>query len=297
MEFDEKITTTDQIINLPRIGKGILEKVREILDTGHLKLLDELKNEHLPSENKTSEIKNIEELSSILGVGPEQAKKFIKNNIKTIKDLENKVKTGEIILNHQQMVGLKYHNDLNKLIPRKDAHKILLNIKRTIQKKKEWSNLEIIHAGSYPSGKMASKDIDVLIFDPRIKTRQDLENSNLLPEIIEHLVKEKKILEILSLGKTKFLGLIPGKPSSNFAKHLDIRLIPLESKVPAYFYYTSGGKFNQMIRQVAKTKGYKLSEWDLKDSNDIVIPVKNEQEIFKILKLSFIPMSDRRKMV
>uniref|UniRef100_A0A6C0E8J6 DNA-directed DNA polymerase n=1 Tax=viral metagenome TaxID=1070528 RepID=A0A6C0E8J6_9ZZZZ len=296
-EFNEKIISTDQIKDLPRIGRGIIEKIDEILKTGHLKILDELKNEHVPQDNKTSEIQHIEELTSILGIGPQLAKKFIKNNIKTIKDLEKKVKDGEITLNHQQMIGLKYHTDLNKLIPREDAHKIVLNIKKMIKRNKTWANLEIIHAGSYPSGKKASKDIDVLIFDPRIKTRKDLETSNLLPEILNHLVEKKLILETLSLGKTKFLGLVPPEPNSNFVKHLDIRLIPLESKVPAYFYYTSGGKFNQMIRQVAKSRGYKLSEWDLTDSNGNVIPVKNEEEIFKILKISFIPMADRRKII
>jgi apurinic endonuclease APN1 len=297
MEFDEKIVSIDQIKNFPRIGKGILEKIDEILQKGHLELLDELKKNSVPSEKKTSEIKQIEELTSILGIGPQQAKKFIKDNIKTIKDLENKVKTGEIILNHQQMVGLKYHDDLNKLIPRTDANKIVVNIKNIIHKEKQWKDLEIIHAGSYPSGKTASKDIDVLIFDPRIKTRKDLETSSLLPDILEFLVEKKIILETLSLGKTKFLGLVPGSSGSNFVKHLDIRLIPIESKVPAYFYYTSGGKFNQMIRQVAKSRGYRLSEWSLTDLNGKVIPVESEEEIFKILKISFIPMEDRRKIL
>ena len=62
------------------------------------------------------------------------------------------------------------------------------------------------------------------------------------------------------------LCIFSGK-KSNYAKHLDIRLIPTESRVPAYFFYTSGGKFNQMIRQVAKDKGFMLSEFELKDNN------------------------------
>lgn len=296
-EYDQKITSVDQIKDLPRIGKGVLEKVEEILQKGKLDLLEELRKASLPKETKTAEQMQIEELTSILGIGPEQAKKFIKDGITTIKKLEKAVSDGNVTLNHQQAVGLKYNTQLKKLIPRKDSHAAVLGIEKSIKKKSNWKNLEIIHAGSYPSGKVASKDIDVLIFDPRIKTRKDLEKGNLLPEILEHLVKEKKILETLSLGKTKFLGLVPGTSTSKFAKHLDIRLIPTESRVPAYFYYTSGGKFNQMIRQVAKSKGYTLSEWELKDSKGKVIPVKSEEEIFQILGTSFIPMSDRRKIV
>ena len=105
-------------------------------------------------------------------------------------------------------------------------------------------------------------------------------------------------MEILSLGQTKFLGIVPGNPDSDsdFVKHLDIRLIPTESRVPAYFYYTSGGKFNQMIRQVAKDKGYTLSEFELKDSKGKVIPVKSEEEIFDFLGVDYIPMEDRRAL-
>lgn len=293
-EYPHKINSIKDIENLPTIGKGVLEKVQEILEKGHLQILKDLKEKSLSKKGSNQMQDKMEEFTSLLGVGPEQAKKFINAGIKDIKDLENRVKKNEIKLNNQQIVGLKYHNELKTLIPRKDAHDVVLGIKKSITKKQEWSNLEIIHAGSYPSGKIASKDIDILIFDPRIKTRKDLDNSNLLQEITEHLVKDKKILEILSLGKTKFLGLVPGTPNSKFAKHLDIRLIPLESRIPAYFYYTSGGKFNQMIRQVAKNKGYKLSEWDLKDSKDQVVPVSNEKDIFKIIGVNFIPMSDRR---
>ena len=115
-------------------------------------------------------------------------------------------------------------------------------------------------------------------------------------DLVKYLEKKGKILEILSLGHTKFLGIVPGSTASPYVKHLDIRLIPTESRVPAYFYYTSGGKFNQMIRQVAKDKGFMLSEFDLKDSNGKVIPVKSEEEIFKILGVDFIPMDNRRAL-
>jgi len=296
-EHPKKITSVKDIEDLPKIGKGVLEKVQEILDKGYLQLLKDLQAESIPSDQRSQNTKLMDELTSLLGVGPEQAKKFIKDGIKGIKDLENRVNKGEVTLNHQQAVGLKYNTELKTLIPRKDAHSVVLRIFNSLSKKKEFKNLELIHAGSYPSGKVASKDIDMLIFDPKIKTRSQLDQSNLLPDILEYLTKDKKILETLSLGKTKFLGLVPGTPGSKFAKHLDIRLIPLESRVPAYFYYTSGGKFNQMIRQMAKNKGYTLSEWDLKDSKGQVVQVKSEDDIFKAIGVNFIPMSDRRKIV
>jgi len=303
-EYDQLITSAEQLKGIPRIGMGIRDKVKEILETGSMKELDELKSRGSIKKSRNSKL--LDELESVLGIGPEQAKKLIKMGVSSIKDLKKKVAKEEIVLNHQQLIGLKYMDDLDKLIPRKEAHDIVLDIERELkgnngdndveESNDEWKNLEIIHAGSYPSGKEASKDIDILIFDPEIKKRKDLTKSTLLIDLVKYLEKKGKILEILSLGHTKFLGIVPGSTASPYVKHLDIRLIPTESRVPAYFYYTSGGKFNQMIRQVAKDKGFMLSEFDLKDSNGKVIPVKSEEEIFKILGVDFIPMDNRRAL-
>lgn len=291
-EYKNKIKSIDDVKNLSGIGKGIQDKIKEILETNKLEELEELKKKTEPRHQITLQ----EELESVLGIGSQQAKKLIKDGVKSFDDFIKKVKEGTIQLNNQQMVGVKYYDDLKKLIPRKDAHDIVLKIKKAIHQNQKWKNIEVIHAGSYPSGKVASKDIDVLLFDPRIKTREDLNNSNLLFDILDHLEKKGLILEKLSLGKTKFLGLVPGTPKSNFAKHLDIRLIPTESKVYAYFYYTSGGKFNQMIRQIAKNKGFRLSEFEMTDQNGNPVKVQNEAEIFKKIGIDYIPMADRRKI-
>ena len=307
-EFNEKIDNSQQLKGIPRVGKGTIEKVEEILKTGTMKELEDLKNKQkgISSDTKDPKVKLLEDLESILGIGPVLAKKLIKNGVTSLDDLKEKVEKKEIELTHQQTVGLMYHNDLDKLIPREDAHNIFLDIEKTIKDKSnktskeylEWKDLEIIHAGSYPSGKVASKDIDILLFDSKIKTKNDMKKSSLLIDLVEFLKKENKILEVLSLGSTKFLGVIPATPdfSSNYVKHLDIRLIPTESRIPAYFFYTSGGKFNQMIRQIAKDKGFTLSEFDLKDSEGKIVKVKSEEEIFEKLGVNFIPMEDRRAL-
>ena len=300
-EYNQKIESGEQLKGIPRIGAGIREKVDEIIKTGTIKEYEDMKAEVVKVNPR---IKLKDELESILGIGPSESEKLIKQGVSSIADLKKKVFVdGTIVLNHQQIVGLKYYDDLNKDIPRDVAHRIVLNIEKAVRTKggeKEdadgWKDLEIIHAGSYPSGKVASKDIDILIFDPKIKTREQLMRSTLLIDLCNFLEKKKLILETLSLGPSKFLGVVPGTKSSDYAKHLDIRLIPTESRVFAYFFYTSGGKFNQMIRNIAKDKGYKLSEFDLIDKNGKSIKVESEEDIFKILGMEFIPMEDRRAL-
>lgn len=293
-EYNKKIESHNDLVGIPRIGNGIRDKVKEILETGYIQEFEDLKSQGLGIKSKKTMIKD--ELESILGIGPSESNRLIKLGIQSVSDLESRVAKGEIELNHQQEVGLKYYRDLDKDIPREVAHKIVLNIEKEVKKESNWNELEIIHAGSYPSGKKASKDIDILIFDPRIKTRKDLNKSTLLIDVCNYLEEKKLILETLSLGQTKFLGIVPGSNNSNYVKHLDMRLIPTESRVPAYFFYTSGGKFNQMIRQVAKDKGMMLSEFELKDKSGKRIEVKSEEDIFKALGIDFIPMEDRRQL-
>jgi apurinic endonuclease APN1 len=299
-EYNQKITSSEQLKGIPRIGQGIRDKVDEYLKTGKIQDIEDLKmNMKTSSKFKSHKTKVKDELETILGIGPSESLKLTKLGIKSIEDLKEKVEKGVIELNHQQLIGLKYYKDLDIDIPRKDAHQIVLAIEKNIKTSKEhleWKDLEIIHAGSYPSGKKASKDIDILMFDPRIKTRMDLQKSTLLIDVCNYLEKEKLILETLSLGTTKFLGVVPSSKKSNYVKHLDIRLIPTESRITAYFFYTSGGKFNQMIRQVAKDKGFMLSEFELKDKTGKTVHVESEEDIFKALGLKFMPMSDRREL-
>jgi apurinic endonuclease APN1 len=293
-EYDQKIENAEQLKGLSRIGQGIRDKVREILETGTMEELEMLRRRGPQKKSMKSSI--MEELEGVLGIGPQEAKRLLRIGVKSIEDLETKVANGMIELNHQQMIGLKYRKDLNIDIPRKDAHKVVTEIEKIINSDSRWKDLEIIHAGSYPSGKVASKDIDILMFDPRIKTREDLRKSTVLIDVVKFLEDKGTILETLSLGSTKFLGIVPpsNNMQSNYAKHLDIRLIPTESRVTAYFFYTSGGKFNQMIRQVAKDKGFMLSEFELKDKNGKKMYLEKEEDIFTTLGIDFIPMEDRR---
>jgi DNA polymerase/3'-5' exonuclease PolX len=82
------------------------------------------------------------------------------------------------------------------------------------------------------------------------------------------------MLETLSLGTTKYLGLIKNKngdttnnTTSAKWRHLDMRFVNAESFPYAWMYYSSGKIFNKMIREKLKKKGYKLNEWGLYHSN------------------------------
>ena len=311
------ITKGQDVKDLEGIGKKTVLKIDEILETGTLKLLDKLNIDS--SKSKSNQIRDI------FGFGPTIVTKLEKQGITTIKQLEKAMeKTIEkaiekemkktvqkqgISLNYQQQIGLKYHSDLSKPISRKETKKIADKITKIIKTTKitkttkvnnkiknnpYFSDIKITLAGSYPSGKPFSKDIDLLISSTEIKNQTQIKNSKKLYQIIDVLTENGIITHTLSLGPSKFLGLVrlgPKKPH----RHLDIRLVPESSFIFSYLYYVSGRTFNLWMRNKAKKMGYLLNEWGLYDSNGKAIPnIKTERDIFDILEIDYLPIENRR---
>ena len=65
--------------DLPYIGSGIKKKIKEFLESGHIKRFDFL--------SKDEKVIAIDVLSGVWGVGPKHAAKLYSQGIKTIDDL------------------------------------------------------------------------------------------------------------------------------------------------------------------------------------------------------------------
>jgi len=293
--FPTKIHSSSQLKHLEGIGKKTLIKIDEIIKTGKLRLITDL--------NITEFLKKYyfeDSIVQILGFGPAMINKIKSKGINSIEDLEIAHQHNIIKLNTQQQIGLKYRKELEKLIPRKETEKIVAKIEKALsQEVNNKSNLikqyqlNISIAGSYPSGKLKSKDIDILISTPLLKSQSSFKNSTYLQNIINRLTDQHIVTHIISLGPSKFLGLARLN-SKKLHRHLDIRLVPESSFIFSYLYYTSGRNFNLIMRKKAKKNGYLLNEWGLYDSNKKKIKVKNEKDIFNKIGMSYIPEQDRR---
>ena len=86
--------------------------------------------------------------------------------------------------------------------------------------------------------------------------------------------------------KTKYMGF--SKLLDNPPRRIDIRFVPFDSYYSALLYFTGSGDFNKKMRQIAKDKGYKLSEYGLFDKNGKQFKVSSERDIFKLLNMEFL---------
>ena len=148
-------------LKLPNIGKTILEKYEEFLNTGTLEVV----------EREKANPVNI--FANIYGIGPIKAKELVtKKNIITLEELraqQDNIQENKLpLLNSKQKIGLKYYEDLRKRIPRTEIEEFqeLLreNFNETLIENNETNennSFEIV--GSFRRNKSDSGDIDLSI--------------------------------------------------------------------------------------------------------------------------------------
>jgi DNA polymerase (family 10) len=255
------------LMEIPNIGEGIAKKIAELLETGKLKYLDELKKS-LPE--------GVETFINIPGVGPKTA--FLladKFKIKTVDELHKLLK--EQKLRDIKGFGEKTEEKILKgieLYKRGKKRKLLGEAYPIAQQiinylKQKHKDIEITPAGSLRRMKETIGDIDILVASSE-------------KDIIEDFCKFELVDSIIAKGETKV--------SVNLKNGIqaDLRLVEKESFGSALQYFTGCKEHNVLVREIAVKKGYKLNEYGIFKGNKKVAG-KNEVEVYEKLGLQYIP--------
>lgn len=289
-KYPEEITLENynELQELGGIGKGTIEKLKQILENGYI---EELKG--IEKKVNTKELILIE-LEKVINIGRAKALELVNNGISSVDDLKKKIKSKKIEVNNKIKLGLKYYNKIQEKIPRSEISEIndyLQDKIDTLNKLNKYKNttkyiLQI--AGSYRRQKITSGDIDVLI--TKKGTTDKTKNLEIhLPDIVNVLKNDKFLIDDMTdknihtkyMGFFKWKKLLPGR--------IDIRFVSYDSYYTALLYFTGSGEFNKVMRNIAKEKGYKLSEYTLinLDSND-KIKIKSEKDVFERLGMDYL---------
>ena len=186
-------------------------------------------------------------------------------------------------------------------IPRKEVtkyYKFMEKVISYLNKKYELneSNEYVFEiCGSYRREKLVSNDIDVLISKKKTKTsktksekhlnrfvnklKTNLKINNNKPLLLDDMT-DKNIT-------TKYMGF--SKLKDNHVRRIDIRYVPYTNFHSALLYFTGSRELNTKMRQIAKQKGFKLSEYGLfRLSDDKKIIIKSERDFFKKLDMEYL---------
>lgn len=262
--YSPEITNVKDILHLKGIGKGIADKINQILE-----------NKFKPPPPHDF----LEDLSKIYGVGSKSAQNLIKQGITNFEIL--KTKQFEV-LNDKQRIGLKYYHDLNQRIPHQEMklHEKLL--------KSIWINHPFQIVGSYRRQENTTGDIDILV---------PSDDEEILSKLIFFLKKNKYFKEELALGNKKFMGIValPHLP----ARRIDVLWTTPEEYPYALLYFTGSDKYNRNLREYCLKRGLKLNEKSLIHSKTKThIPnLNSEEEILSFLKLPYLEPKDRKDVL
>ena len=273
MGFTTDITDIQQLKGKPGIGETIMEKLKEYVETGTLRLLER--------ENNNPE--NI--LADVYGVGPKKAKELVAKGITSIAQLREQQNA---VLNDVQRVGLKYYEDILERIPRSEIDSYAKIFETAFSQTKEsGSRYEIV--GSYRRGAASSGDIDLILTAP---------NSEVFKKFIDDLVSRKIILEILSRGKSKCL-VIAKLPDAKHARRVDFLYATQEEYPFSILYFTGSKAFNTVMRGHALKMGYSLNEHglsrmtDKKKEEKLTHGFTKEKDIFDFLNMVYKAPNER----
>ena len=264
-----QITKDGKLGELKGIGKALASKIEEIVETGKLTYLDELKLEFPDTFFDLFEISNL---------GPKKIKKLYDNlQIDSIDKLEASCKNNEIskISGFGKksveaiLESISFRKSNSKFFRIGDIAPIAESILEFLRQLPQTSQAEI--AGSYRRGKEIVHDIDFIVA------------TKLPVEIINKFTEMPEVAQVISKGKTK------SSVRLNNGLQCDLRAVKNSEFPFALNYFTGSKAHNVKMRSLAIKNGYSLNEYALnsktKTNEDVI---NDESDLYKALGLSFI---------
>jgi DNA polymerase/3'-5' exonuclease PolX len=298
-KFPQKISdkNINEFSQLPGIGKGTIDRINEILSTGKLSEIADI--DLISTKNTTNKL--IEELETIVGVGRSTALDLIKQGVKSVQDLKDKIENKTIIVNDKILLGVKYYDKFFGNIPREEINKVKLLLDKIINSMNKFYKLDDTNkyifeiCGSYRREKPTSGDIDVLI--SKLGTTQlsvKSDNTNHLERFIKKLKTPIKsnnnqpllVDDMTNNYETKYMGF--AKYKLNPFRRIDIRFVPYDVYHSALLYFTGSAELNLKMRKIAKKLKLKLSEYGLTKEDGTKIHIESEYDVFKILQIPYL---------
>ncbi|MGO8736049.1 MAG: DNA polymerase/3'-5' exonuclease PolX [Terriglobia bacterium] len=264
-----------KLTDIPGIGEDLAKKIIELVETGKSKYHQE-QMAKVPA--------SLLELLQLQTVGPQKVRLFYKQaGIKSIDDLEAAVKAGR--LRDLPGMSVKSEENLVKALEvyrraagrfRMDtAYETALLLTRYL---KEFEGVEeVTPAGSLRRGCETVGDLDLLVIGHNH------------PGIADHFAKFPGVAQLLAKGEDK----VSVKLQNDM--QVDVRLLDRESYGAALQYFTGSKEHNVALRERAKKRGWKLSEYGL-FKGEKVLASRTEEEIYAKLDLPWIPPELRENL-
>ena len=262
---------------LPGIGEGMAEHIREILKTGDYALRQKLLKKYPPT---------LLEVMQLQGLGPKKTailwKKF---KCATVADVEKLAREEKL----RDLAGFGEKSEQN-ILKATQFFKKSTGRFRLDQASDEADRMSayireagdavesVTAAGSFRRGRETIGDLDLLV---TMRPGQDKQED--IDAVAEHILKYPRIEEPLAHGENKVSVLLES------GMQVDVRLLQKNNFGAGLLYFTGSKEHNVVLRGRANDMGWTLNEYALTTlKGGKVVAGKTEEEIYSKLRLAYI---------
>jgi DNA polymerase (family X) len=263
---------SDDLTEIPGIGKDLAAKIKEYIDTGKIGEYDKLQKQ-VPLE--------LIELLRIQGLGPKTLSLLFKElNVRSLSDLEEVLDGDEILefrgLGEKKIKDIKKGTVIFKESKERTPLGIVLPISELI--KNAIDNIPgtegTVVAGSIRRFRETVKDIDILTMSDNTE------------ETVKAFTEMPFVQDILASGSTK--GSVIAGNGLEAGIQVDLRVVGPESYGAALQYFSGSQAHNVRVRSLATKKGLKINEYGVY-RGEKKIAGETEKEVYGTLGLPLIP--------
>jgi DNA polymerase (family 10) len=256
---------------LPGVGKAIDQKVTELVKTGSLGYLDELRREFPHGAL---------DLVQIPGLGPRKAATLIHElDVASVDDLEKAAREGRVrgLKGFGERTEQQILEGIAKLRERQGARKPLWETRplaeqllARVRAVPETARAEI--AGSVRRYAETNADVDLVAASDSVES------------VMEAFCTSPGVAEVLARGNTK------SSVRLRDGLQADLRVVKDQQFATALHHFTGSKQHHVKLRGIARDKGLSISEYGLArlDGGAAVQPA-SEEELYGALGLAFVP--------
>ncbi|OCA92967.1 DNA polymerase/3'-5' exonuclease PolX [Pseudobacillus wudalianchiensis] len=273
LETDERsLTEIEDMTKIPGIGKGTGAVIEEYLETGESTVLKELQDE-VPS--------GLVPLLQLPGLGGKKIAKLYKElNVKSMADLQEACEQKKV----QELPGFGAKTEEKILAAIQEAGKrperlpitYMLPLAESIENRlAEMKGIQrFSRAGSLRRLRETIKDLDFIIAADNAAA------------VKEQLLSLPGIKEVIAAGDTKVSVVIEGE----WDVSVDFRIVTAEEFASTLHHFTGSKDHNVRMRQLAKERGEKISEYGVESvETGEVTTFQTEEDFYHHFNLPWIP--------
>jgi DNA polymerase (family 10) len=258
----------EDLTELPGIGEDLAGKIREIVETGRCRMLEEV-------EARTPSTLAV--LTSIPGLGPRRVHLLHEAlGVNTVEDLARACVAGRVrglkgfgaAAEARLLEEIGERTDAEHRFRISTAEDFAAGLKRRLEAAPGVSR--VVVAGSFRRRRETVGDLDILA------TCADG------PAAMEHFTSYDEVAKILARGPTRATVLLKS------GLQVDLRAVPEESYGAALVYFTGSKPHNIALRKLGQDRGLKINEYGV-FRKERAIAGRTEEEVYAAVGLPWIP--------